>query len=65
MYHVQWWDSYCREDGKDCMKFYTDPSYFFELWYAQMQSDISKKRKEMKEKRGKRERVSFGFVLVV
>jgi len=47
------------------MKFYTDPSYFFELWYAQMQSDISKKRKEMKEKRGKRERVSFGFVFVV
>ncbi|XP_052808945.1 actin-binding protein WASF3-like [Mya arenaria] len=45
-----------REDGKDCMKFYTDPSYFFELWYSQIQSDISKKRKELKEKRVKKDR---------
>ncbi|KAH3724870.1 actin-binding protein WASF3-like [Dreissena polymorpha] len=45
-----------REDDKDCMKFYTDPSYFFELWYTQIQNDITKKRQELKEKRGKRDR---------
>ena len=40
------------------MKFYTDPSYFFELWYTQIQNDITKKRQALKEKRGKRDRVS-------
>lgn len=25
-----------RTDGKDGLKFYTDPSYFFELWRAEM-----------------------------
>jgi len=26
----------CSEDGKDSMKFYTDPGHFFELWCEQM-----------------------------
>ena len=40
-----------REDGKDCMKFYTDPSYFFELWYSEIQKDITSKKQELKKKR--------------
>lgn len=43
-----------REDGKDCMKFYTDPGYFFELWYKEIQKDIDTKKAELRKKRDKR-----------
>lgn len=33
------------------MKFYTDPSYFFELWYAEIQKDIEERRKEVKQRK--------------
>ncbi|XP_062846654.1 wiskott-Aldrich syndrome protein family member 2 [Trichomycterus rosablanca] len=45
-----------REDGKEALKFYTDPSYFFDLWKEQMiqdTKDIMKERR--KHKREKRE----------
>ncbi|XP_053990344.1 actin-binding protein WASF3 isoform X1 [Hylaeus anthracinus] len=32
-----------REDGKDGLKFYTDPNYFFELWSQEMLKDTEKK----------------------
>ncbi|XP_043253753.1 wiskott-Aldrich syndrome protein family member 3 isoform X1 [Colletes gigas] len=32
-----------REDGKDGLKFYTDPNYFFELWSQEMFKDTEKK----------------------
>lgn len=57
---------FSREDGKDCLKFYTDPGYFFELWYSEIKKDIDQKRKELKEKRDKRGRVwSLLTVLIV
>lgn len=31
-----------RDDGKDGLKFYTDPNYFFELWRAEMLNDTEK-----------------------
>lgn len=34
-----------REDGKDALKFYTDPTYFFELWREEMNKEPKKKRK--------------------
>nr|AAH45859.1 Zgc:56010 [Danio rerio]AAI64832.1 Zgc:56010 protein [Danio rerio] len=38
-----------REDGKEALKFYTDPSYFFDLWKEKMLQDtkdiIKEKRK--------------------
>ncbi|KAK3583942.1 hypothetical protein CHS0354_033727 [Potamilus streckersoni] len=43
-----------REDGKDCMKFYTDPGYFFALWYQDIQKDIEQRKVELKQKRKKR-----------
>ena len=47
--------NFCREDGKDCMKFYTDPGYFFELWFKEIQRDIDTKKAELrKKKEGKR-----------
>lgn len=49
-----------REDGKDCMKFYTDPSYFFELWYSEIKKDIEKKKSELKAKRVKKGRSPGG-----
>ncbi|XP_015596957.1 wiskott-Aldrich syndrome protein family member 3 isoform X2 [Cephus cinctus] len=32
-----------REDGKDGLKFYTDPNYFFDLWSQQVLKDTEKK----------------------
>jgi len=29
-----------RDDGKDGLKFYTDPNYFFELWKQEMMQDM-------------------------
>ncbi|XP_032878705.1 wiskott-Aldrich syndrome protein family member 3 isoform X2 [Amblyraja radiata] len=43
-----------RDDKKDGLKFYTDPSYFFELWKEKMLQDTEDKRKE--KRRQKRER---------
>lgn len=34
-----------REDGKDALKFYTDPTYFFELWREEMNKEPKKKKK--------------------
>ena len=31
-----------REDGKDGLKFYTDPNYFFELWRQEMVKDTER-----------------------
>ncbi|KAM3869205.1 actin-binding protein WASF3-like [Diretmus argenteus] len=39
-----------RTDG-DAMKFYTDPSYFFDLWKEKMLQDTEDKRKEKRRQR--------------
>ena len=33
------------------MKFYTDPTYFFELWCHEMQKDTEMQKKELKQRR--------------
>ncbi|KAF5891153.1 wiskott-Aldrich syndrome protein family member 3-like, partial [Clarias magur] len=40
-----------REDHVDGMKFYTDPSYFFDLWKEKMLQDTEDKRKERRRQR--------------
>ena len=35
-----------REDGKDGLKFYTDPGYFFELWSEDMNKKAQERRKK-------------------
>ncbi|KAM4619924.1 actin-binding protein WASF3-like [Polymixia lowei] len=40
-----------REDGVDAMKFYTDPSYFFDLWKEKMLQDTEDKRKQRRRHR--------------
>ncbi|XP_029976634.1 actin-binding protein WASF2 [Salarias fasciatus] len=44
-----------REDGREALKFYTDPSYFFDLWKEKMLQDtkdiMKEKRKHRKEKK--------------
>ncbi len=47
-----------REDGKDGLKFYTDPTYFFELWRQEMLKDTER----MMHDRGKKVR-TFIFYL--
>lgn len=42
-----------RDDGKEALKFYTDPSYFFDLWKEKMLQDT---KDIMKEKRKHRVR---------
>ncbi|XP_062235957.1 wiskott-Aldrich syndrome protein family member 3b [Platichthys flesus] len=43
-----------RDDGKDALKFYTDPSYFFELWKENMLQDTEDKRKERRKQKEQR-----------
>lgn len=40
-----------REDSIDAMKFYSDPSYFFDLWKEKMLQDTEDKRKEKRKQR--------------
>ncbi|KAF4072811.1 hypothetical protein AMELA_G00251760 [Ameiurus melas] len=43
-----------RDDHVDGMKFYTDPSYFFDLWKEKMLQDTEDKRKERRRQREQR-----------
>lgn len=36
-----------RDDGKDGLKFYTDPGYFFELWKQETERAINEKVKKV------------------
>ena len=38
-----------RDDGKDALKFYTDPTYFFELWREEMKKEQDRKKKKKVE----------------
>ncbi|XP_034017873.1 wiskott-Aldrich syndrome protein family member 1 isoform X2 [Thalassophryne amazonica] len=38
-----------RDDGKEGLKFYTNPSYFFDLWREKMLQDTEDKRKERRK----------------
>ena len=38
---------YRRDDGKDGLKFYTDPGYFFELWRQETEKAINDKSKKV------------------
>ena len=40
-----------RQDGKDGLKFYTDPFYFFELWYQEMEKDVVENMKKQRNKK--------------
>lgn len=42
-----------RDDKKDGLKFYTDPSYFFDLWKEKMLQDTEDKRKEKRRQKVK------------
>ena len=35
-----------RDDNKDALKFYTDPTYFFELWREEMKKEQDRKKKK-------------------
>ncbi|KAL7888738.1 hypothetical protein AOLI_G00037120 [Acnodon oligacanthus] len=40
-----------RDDGKEALKFYTNPSYFFDLWREKMLQDTEDKRKEKRKQK--------------
>lgn len=42
-----------RDDGKEGLKFYTNPSYFFDLWKEKMLQDTEDKRKEKRKQKVK------------
>ncbi|KAK7027293.1 Wiskott-Aldrich syndrome protein member 1 [Halocaridina rubra] len=42
-----------REDGKDGLKFYTDPSYFFNLWREEMTQETERLKHDKKQKPNK------------
>ncbi|TRZ00559.1 hypothetical protein DNTS_032492 [Danionella cerebrum] len=43
-----------RDDEKEGLKFYTDPSYFFDLWKEKMLQDTEDKRKEKRRQKEQR-----------
>lgn len=45
---------FCRDDGRDSLKFYTDPGYFFELWFLDIQKDMENKKIELELKSRKK-----------
>ncbi len=47
-----------RDDNKEGLKIYTDPSYFFDLWKEKMLQDTEDKRKEKR-----RQKVEHAFFL--
>ena len=50
-----------REDGKDGLKFYTDPNYFFELWRQEMLKDTER----MMHDRGKKVRARCLYIALM
>uniref|UniRef100_A0A336LSH9 Wiskott-Aldrich syndrome protein family member n=1 Tax=Culicoides sonorensis TaxID=179676 RepID=A0A336LSH9_CULSO len=42
-----------RDDGKDGLKFYTDPNYFFELWRQEMLKDTERVKQDRRHNRTK------------
>lgn len=51
----------CRDDHKEALKFYTDPSYFFDLWKEKMLQDTEDKRKEKRKQKVQFYMIIFGF----
>jgi hypothetical protein len=39
---LKYFFNFCREDGKDGLKFYTDANYFFDLWRQEMLKDTER-----------------------
>ena len=55
---------YNRDDGRDGLKIYTDPDYFFNLWREAMQKemrDAKEKRREQRKKEVKYNVLSSTF----
>lgn len=51
---------YSRDDGKEALKFYTDPSYFFDLWKEKMLQDTKDIMKEKRKHRVRKGRTESG-----
>ena len=52
LFLIEYYDGfYFRHDGKDGLKFYTDPFYFFELWYQEMEKDVVENMKKQRNKK--------------
>ena len=46
-----------RTDGKDCMKFYTDPDFFFNIWCNELFKDNETRKIEKKRRKVKNEKM--------
>lgn len=55
----------CRDDKVDGMKFYTDPSYFFDLWKEKMLQDTEDKRKEKRKQRVFAVKVHLKYMVIL
>uniref|UniRef100_H3CXD8 Wiskott-Aldrich syndrome protein family member n=1 Tax=Tetraodon nigroviridis TaxID=99883 RepID=H3CXD8_TETNG len=51
-----------RQDSTDAMTFYSDPSYFFELWKEKMLQDTEDKRKERRRQREQKRSIESSTV---
>lgn len=46
-----------RDDGKDGLKFYTDPTYFFELWKKDMMKETLKAQQQLQQSQPSRQQL--------
>ena len=51
---------FTRDDGKDALKIYTDPDYFFNLWREAMTKEVRDAKEKRREQR--RRDVSCCFI---
>uniref|UniRef100_A0A3Q1FJB3 WASP family member 2 n=1 Tax=Acanthochromis polyacanthus TaxID=80966 RepID=A0A3Q1FJB3_9TELE len=54
-----------RDDGKEALKFYTDPSYFFDLWKEKMLQDTKDIMKEKRKHRVRHTNMNHRHVVVL
>ena len=54
-----------RDDGKDGLKFYTDPDYFFDLWRQEMLKDTERMLKDKGRKVSCSFLVFLSFFIVI
>lgn len=47
-----------RKDGKDCLKFYTDPEFFFNIWCNELIKDNETRKIEKKRRKTKNEKAN-------
>lgn len=44
-----------RDDGEDCVRMYTNPDFFFEIWSSQIKKEMSEKKPKRKKRQAQKQ----------